>query len=249
MEKERHDIMYSFQSRVRYSELNHQKEILDCSSIINYFQDCSTFQSEDLNRGLSYLQSENRVWLLNSWYLQILSPARLGDNINIGTWAYDFKGFYGYRNFIMEDDQKKVLAVANSIWVYLDTETKRPAKIPSDYAETSGYGFAPPYPMEQVTRKIELPDNFVTYPSYPVIKSNIDSYNHVNNGQYIKMAEEYLPDHFMVASMRVEYRSQAVQGNIIVPMVANNNNVVTVVLADIEQKPYAILEFHGNILR
>lgn len=238
--------MYSFQSRVRYSELNHHKEILDCSSIINYFQDCSTFQSEDLNRGLSFLQAENRVWLLNSWHLQMINPARLGDIITIGTWAYDFKGFYGYRNFIMEDNNKSVLAVANSIWVYLDTETKHPARIPHDYAITSGYGFAPPYPMEQVTRKIELPEDFTIHPSFHVIKSNIDSYNHVNNGQYIKMAEEYLPENFMVSSMRVEYRSQAVLGNTIVPMVANKNNIFTVVLADDEQKPYAILEFKSN---
>ncbi|HWT75703.1 MAG TPA: acyl-ACP thioesterase domain-containing protein [Mobilitalea sp.] len=239
--------MYSFNSRVRYSELNHRKGILDCSSIINYFQDCSTFQSEDLNRGISYLQSENRVWLLNSWQLQILRPARLGDNISLGTWAHDFKGAYGYRNFIMKDDKDEVLAAANSIWVYLDTETGRPTRIPKDYAVTSGYGMEPAYPMEQTERKIELPEDYEAYPSFTIIKSNIDSYNHVNNGQYIKLAEEYLPDDFMVRSLRVEYRAQAVLGSIIIPLVACNDKVITIALADEAKKPYAIIEFHGSI--
>lgn len=238
--------MYSFNSRVRYSELNHRKGFLDCSSIINYFQDCSTFQSEDLNRGLTYLQSENRVWLLNSWQLLIFNPARLGDYITLGTWAYDFKGAYGYRNFIMENENKEVLAAANSIWVYLDTEIGRPTKIPKDYAITSGYGMEAAYPMEPVERKVDLPDHYTTYPSFTIVKANIDSYNHVNNGQYIKLAEDYLPDNFMVTSMRVEYRAQAVLGNQIQTLVSDNNTTITIALTDEAQKPYAIIEFHGT---
>ncbi|HWT75159.1 MAG TPA: acyl-ACP thioesterase domain-containing protein, partial [Mobilitalea sp.] len=125
--------------------MNHRKGTLEISSIINYFQDCSTFQSEDMNRGISYLQNSNRVWLLNSWQLEIYHPMCLGENITIGTWAYDFKGFYGYRNFVMKDHAGEVLAAANSIWVYLDTETGRPTRIPEDH---SGYEMLPPYPMD-----------------------------------------------------------------------------------------------------
>jgi acyl-ACP thioesterase len=235
--------MYSFQSRVRYSELNHQKEILDSSAIINYFQDCSTFQSEDLNHGLTYLQTNNRLWMLSSWHLNILRPAQLGDNIIIGTWAYDFKNFYGYRNFIMKNDNEEVMAAADSIWVYIDTNTGRPTKIPEDYPVTSGYGMEPPYPMEHTERKIALPDTYTVYPSFAIIKSNIDSYNHVNNGQYIKLAEEYLPDHFMVKSMRAEYRMQALLGNTIVPLIAAKDDCYTIILANEAHKPYAVVEF------
>lgn len=237
--------MYTFNSRVRYSEMNHQRGSMDSSSIINYFQDCSTFQSEDLNRGLSYLQAKNRVWLLNSWQLQIFHPTNLGDSIQIGTWAYDFKGFYGYRNFIMKDATDQVLAAASSIWVYIDTESVKPAKIPTDHA---GYQLEPPYPMEPCGRKIDIPEDCLFMPSFEVVKSNIDSYNHVNNGQYIKMAEEYLPDHYHVTSMRVEYRMQAVLGNTIIPMVSIGNNRYTIVLANEAKKPYAIIEFYGNYI-
>ncbi|MDD3172805.1 MAG: thioesterase [Herbinix sp.] len=235
--------MYSFNSRVRYSELNHIQGTLPCSSIINYFQDCSTFQSEDLNRGLSYLQSNNRVWLLNSWQLQILHPASLGECITIGTWAYDFKGFYGYRNFIIQDPEEQVLAAANSIWVYIDTDTGKPTKIPKDHA---GYALEPPFPMEYADRKVEVPKNFIMLPSFIVKKSNIDSYNHVNNGQYIKMAEEYLPDSFLVHSMRVEYRMQAVLGDIIVPHVSEEAGSFKVALANQANIPFAVIEFQGN---
>ncbi len=234
--------MYSFNSRVRYSELNHKTGELPCSSIINYFQDCSTFQSEDIHRGLSYLQNNSRVWLLSSWQLQILAPARLADVITVGTWAYDFKGFYGYRNFIMKNYEESVLAVANSIWVYIDAEEGKPVRIPADHA---GYELEPPYPMDHLERKIRIPANSEEFPPFSVIKSNIDSYHHVNNGQYIKMAEEYLPDNFEVLSLRVEYRMQAVVCDRITPLIAKEEDEITVILADQDKKPYSILNFKG----
>ena len=43
--------MYSFDSRVRYSEVDEDRK-LSLTGVINYMQDCSTFQSEDLNMKL-----------------------------------------------------------------------------------------------------------------------------------------------------------------------------------------------------
>ncbi len=232
--------MYSFTSRVRYTELNHRKGTMGPYSIINYFQDCSTFQSEDLNIGLDYLQKQNRIWLLTSWQLHIKKPAVLGDHITIGTWPYAFKGFYGYRNFIMKNDRDEVLAVADSIWAYLDTRTGTPIRVSEEH---SGYTLEAPYPMEHSGRKIKIPEHMTPCPSFPVVKSNIDSYNHVNNGQYIKMAEEYLPEDFIVSVMRVEYRKQAVSGDIIHPRVSFGEQNCYISLSDEEEKPYAIMEF------
>lgn len=234
--------MYQFKSRVRYTEMNHQRNTMDPSGIINYFQDCSTFQSEDLNLGINYLKSINKIWLMTGWQLIINSQFKLGETITIGTWPYGFNGFYGYRNFIMKNEQDEVLAVANSIWAYIDTITGRPVKVGKDNA---GYTLEPPYAMEYAPRKIDIPDYIAAYPdlSFKVIKSNIDSYNHVNNGQYIKMAEEFLPENFVVREMRVDYRAQAVLGDTIIPAVALSGHTCLVVLSGTDGKPYAVIEF------
>lgn len=94
--------MYSFDSRVRYSEVDVDRE-LTLTGIINYLQDCSTFQSEDLNLGLDYLEQSNRAWWLSSWQIVIERRPRFGEEIVISTWPYDFKGMYGYRNFTIRD--------------------------------------------------------------------------------------------------------------------------------------------------
>ena len=45
--------MYTFESRIRYSETGSEGR-LTMASLINYFQDCSTFHSEDLGLGVAY---------------------------------------------------------------------------------------------------------------------------------------------------------------------------------------------------
>ena len=232
--------MYSFNSRVRYSEINKDKQ-LDLASIINYFQDCSTFQSEDNGIGLSYLEERNRVWLMYSWQIIVNRYPTLGENITTGTWAYDFKSMYGYRNFIIKDSNDQICAVANSIWVLLDTKTHRPVRITED--DIHGYTIEEKYNMEYAPRKIKIPKDLKSYDSFTVIKSNLDTNDHVNNGQYIKMAEEYLPPEFKIKQLRAEYRMSALLGDTIVPMVNESKDTYTVVLADTKGTPYTVIEF------
>lgn len=232
--------MYNFHSRVRYSEVDKNKK-LDLTSIINYFQDCSTFHCEDIGIGLSYLTKENRVWLMNAWQIVVNRFPQLGEDIIVSTWPYDFNAMYGYRNFLLRDSKDNVLAYANSIWVYMDTLNYKPVKLSEK--DLAGFTIEPPYKMNYAPRKISLPKEFETFSSFPVVRSNIDTNNHVNNGQYIKMAEEFIPFDYKIVEMRAEYRMSAVLGDIIVPMVNKVDNKFTVVLANTENKPFTIIEF------
>ena len=50
--------MYSFNSRIRYSELDETGR-LRLESLLDYFQDCSTFHSEDIGLGVDYLKERH----------------------------------------------------------------------------------------------------------------------------------------------------------------------------------------------
>ena len=63
-------MIYQFDSRVRYSEVDENRRIT-LLSILNYFQDCSTFHSEDVGLGIDYLAEHKKVWLLSSWQIMI----------------------------------------------------------------------------------------------------------------------------------------------------------------------------------
>ena len=124
--------MYAFDSRVRFSEADHH-ETITLPGIINYFQDCSIFHSEDIGLGIDYLKEKKRAWVLTSWQIIVDRYPRIGEKIKVGTWATEFNGLYGHRNFCMWDEKGERAACANSIWAFMDLERGRPAKpLPED---------------------------------------------------------------------------------------------------------------------
>lgn len=231
---------YKFESRVRYSEIGPDKN-LTLNSIVNYFQDCSTFQSEALGLGLDNLIKQHHVWVLSFWHIVVNRYPRIGEEIVTSTWAYDFKGFYGSRNFSMTDEQGNILAYANSLWVLMDLESGRPTKINQE--EIDGYGLEERLDMDYKSRKIPIPIDMTIQKAFPVRRYHIDTNNHVNNGQYIQMAREFIPEDFVVKQMRVEYKKQAVYGAIITPKVSCTDGTYTITLCDQEEAPYAVIEF------
>ncbi len=234
--------MYSFKSRIRYSEVNAQKE-LDIPGIINYFQDCSTFHSEDLGIGLEYLEKQNKVWMITNWHLKIVRFPYLGEEITISTWPSSFNAMFGYRSFTMSDSNGKLIAAANSIWVLMDMIKQRPIRTKS--IEVEKYQLEEAFPMEDSKRKLEISSEYTKGEPLQVFRNHLDTNHHVNNGQYVKMAMEYLPPEFIVEEVLVEYKKSAILGDIIYPKVSLSNKKCTIVLAGTEDLPYCILEFRG----
>lgn len=117
--------MYTFDSRIRYSETD-ETGALSLLGVINYMQDCSTFQSEDIGLGVEYLEKKKRAWLLSSWRIVIDRYPVLGERIKIGTWATSSKGIYGYRDFVLMDQEGNYLVKAESVWFFCDTEKNDP---------------------------------------------------------------------------------------------------------------------------
>ena len=97
--------------------------------------------------------------------------------------------------------------------------------------------------METAERKIRLPEEMDAGEPFAVQKFHIDTNHHVNNVQYIVMAQEYLPEGYQTSGLRVEYKKQAVLHDTIVPLVYAENGRVVVSLCDTEEKPYAVVEF------
>ena len=231
---------YQFESRVRYSEMDMEQRLTRVA-LVDYFQDCSTFQSEECKNGLSYLKSQDRAWMLLSWQIEIARRPVLGEKIVTKTWPYGFKAFYGYRNFAMYDGAGEMLAKANTIWVFIDTQTGHPAKLLPEQMES--YELEPQLAMAPCSRKIQVPEGLERREDFSVCRYHLDTNHHVNNGQYIRMAEEYLPAGFEPNRLRVEYRQQAKLHDRIVPMVKEEENTILVSLCDEGGKPYAVAEY------
>lgn len=232
--------MYSYRNRIRYSEVDSEQN-MTFPALINYLQDCCTFQSEDIGKGVDYLKEHQIAWVLSSWQIVMERQPHFGEEIVVHTWPYDFKGFYGYRNFKVENEKGELLAYANSVWVYMDIKQGRPARIPQEIMDA--YQLEERYPMDYAQRKLQIPDNMTAEDSFLVQREQIDTNHHVNNERYIAMAQQFLLKDARIRQMRAEYRKEAVLGDTIFPYVSKNDKIVTVLLADEEAKPYAVIEF------
>lgn len=235
--------MYEMKARVRYSEVCNNKAV-DIAQIVNYFQDCSTFQSEDIGLGIQYLENKNRAWLLSSWQIVIERYPSFGEQIAVGTWAYDAGGLYAYRNFQLLDEQGNSLAKANSVWFFMDTEAGMPTRITEQ--DIMPYGKEEKLSMDYAPRKIKVPKDTKALAAFSILHMHLDTNNHVNNAKYIEIAREYLPEHFQIKQMRADYKRAAVLHDVIVPYISQDDNKYIIELKDTDNKPYVIVEFLGQ---
>ncbi len=236
--------MYTFESRIRYSEVDSDGR-LTMAALINYFQDCSTFQSEDLGLGVSYLKEAKLVWVLCFWQIVVERYPRLGEKVIIGTQPYDLKGFLGYRNFAMLDEQGNYIAKANSLWSLLNTETGRPTAVPEIMVER--YVRAPRLEMDYSSRKIAVAGEGVAQEPLTVKKHHLDTNHHVNNQQFLDIAMDFLPEGFEIGQVRAEYKKQAFLHDMLLPCVTEEEERVVVRLADKDGGTYVVAEFLGHM--
>lgn len=231
--------MYTFESKVRYSEIDH-RGTMTLPALINYFQDCSIFQSESLGYGVKAAKENKKVWILSYWQVVAERYPELGEKITVGTFATDFKGLFGERNFLMTDEEGKRLACANSLWVYMDMERGRPIVPPKE--EIEAYGTEPKLDMDYEGRKIKPAAEYEDRSSFPVRKFHIDTNEHVNNCQYVQFAMELLPKDRIVHQVRVSYKKSAVLGDIIYPKYAKEDDRTVIELCDEKGASYATIE-------
>lgn len=232
-------MIYSFESRVRYSEIG-ENGCITLPGILDYFQDCTTFHSESIGQGVEVMKQRGKAWVLSAWQVVVERYPKLGEEIVISTFPYDFKGIMGTRNFILDTSAGERLAYANTFWTHINTLTQMPAKLQPE--DTAGYETEPRLDMEYAPRKIKLPAQWQEEEPFLVQKHHLDTNHHVNNCQYIVMAEDYLPEDFGIYQMRAEYKKQALLHDKICPRVNRENDKVTVLLGADNGDVYAVVE-------
>lgn len=235
--------MYTFNSRVRYSETDESGR-LSVTGIINYMQDCSIFQSEDAQVGVRYLGTNHKAWLLSSWQIMIDRYPRLGERLIVGTWPYCFKGIYGYRDFVLRDQSGNDFVRAESVWFLYDTQKNTPLRIQPE--DTAPYGAQEPkLVLNPAPRKIVAPQPYHTGEPVIVSRHHIDTNHHVNNAQYVDIARESIPTGLHIREIRVNYKKAALLGDVIIPRISHEDQggkqVWTVALSGDTGKIYAVV--------
>lgn len=235
--------MYTLETKVRYSECDASGQVR-LSHILDYLQDVCTFQAEELGVGLTYIQEHQAGWVLNSWQADLMYYPVFGETIRITTWPYDFYGFLGFRNFLVEDGAGRTMVRANSVWVFMDQKRNKPVKIAEDVSRA--YQVQERLEMDYLDRKLQdfEADGQEPLETIRVPRYFMDTNHHVNNAKYILLAEELLPADFRAMRVRVEYKKPAVNGDLLYPAVKMQADHWAVKFSDREGRPYVRMEFY-----
>lgn len=235
--------MYTFDSRVRYSECD-QTGRLALPALVNYLQDCSTFQSVDLGRDVAAMTDERLMWVLATWRIEVARQPALGERVRVGTWCYEMTRSHALRCFFIEDERGEKVVRADSQWLVFDTERGHAARVPADqavYVERD----RPRLEMGPLDRRMRTEGPLTTLPAVTVSARHIDTNRHVNNAQYVELACEVLEEagHALdaVACVEVAYRRMARLGDVVVPALHERGDGWDVDLADADGATYALV--------
>lgn len=232
--------MFQMKRPVTYSEVGPDYKV-DMAQVINYFQDCSCFHSDSLGVGLENMDGFGKIWIMNSWQIIVDRYPKYGEQITVGTWPYDFKGPMGLRNFVIDDASGQRIARANSVWAIMDVATGRPARVDEELLDA--YHIEPKEEMDYAPRKIKVSGEFELFESFKVRKDCLDTNQHVNNGRFVAMALEYVPQEFKVRQIRVEYKLSAYHGDLLVPKRQISDGKVVVLIENEQGNVCVITEF------
>ena len=204
---------------------------------------------DEVAERIANLEKNHIIWVLSSWQIVVERYPHLSERVVIGTAPYDFKGFIGYRNFLMETEAGERLAYANSIWSLMDLDRGMPAKPPEEML--AGYVLSEKLDMDYAPRKINVPESGRSMDFIRVRTHHLDTNGHVNNGQYVRIAMDYVPEDLDIWQMRAEYKKPAVLDDVIRPAVIEEQEQkrYTVSLNGEDGKPYSIVELTGRLVR
>lgn len=232
--------MYRYKNRVSYSQLD-RGGTLGVTHVLDVMQDACMFHCQEVGRSCMDLKKEGKAWLVSSWHLIIHHLPEMGDEYMVSTWPYQMKGVFNCQNVLLESMEGEVYACGDSRWFFYDQADNKPIRIPEE--EKKYFDVEPACDMPYTSRKLACPEKLQVSQKITVCENYLDTNEHVNNGQYVRLAVNVLPEGFKIGELRAEFRNAAHLGDNLYIKTAQKEDTVTVVFTDKEDTPYFLSEF------
>ncbi len=153
---------------------------LKLQSLLLFLQDMADVHSSLANIGVEFCKKNNIAWVLANSHLVIERMPRANETITIISWPFSIRRIGSKREYLIKCGEE-VLIRASYLWICLDMIKKRPVSmldyVTADYAHEEVV-------LETSFKKIARPEEMTKSMSFPVLFSDLDINNHVNNAVY-----------------------------------------------------------------
>lgn len=231
---------------VHYYETNYR---LECkiSSIINYFCDIGSKQSEELGVGIEYLTEKRLAYVFYRYDINIKRYPKYGEKIKVRTMAKSFKKFYASRAYEIYDENNEKIVEGEGIFLLINIDKRKAVRIPED--QYIAYGVDIENCPDIKVTKLEKLTKEMDRNNFKVRYGDIDSNMHVNNVKYVEWAIESLPldivSNYELKELSVVFEKECRYGTEISASyeIRKNEDGVVILhkIADIEGKELTVL--------
>jgi len=238
--------MYSFITKIRYSECDDRSQ-LSCASLINYLQDSAALLCDQTGYGFAYLTKHQLAWFVLGWQAEVARMPRMHEDVCASIWLAQLRPTWARYGFALENGDGEVLIRASALYALVDTASGRALRIPQELTDVGTD--ASPHDLGPMRRKIAVTGEGTSLEPITVTKRHLDLNRHVNNGQYVQMADDVirqLDPSFALSTLRVQYLRPAKLGDTIVPVLHEEEGRHTIELASPEGDTWAIVQASGT---
>lgn len=202
--------------RVEYEDVNSLLQ-LKPQRAIEFCQNMAIRHSDEAGYTSEYFVENKKGWVLTGWEAKFHSFPAQNQFFEIKTWTKPHKRLQSDRSYEACDMDGNKLFSVNSRWFLMDTEKRKPIRIPKGFLETYNIADIPNAIPDGEYLQSEL-DAYTHESSreFKVTRRDIDSNNHTNNISYIDWAMDDLTDdiyyNMQITDLVAEYKLEAQLG-------------------------------------
>lgn len=209
---------YEEKTEISYYAVN-SSLCLKPASLATLFQDLAIRHSDSLGYTIEYLSQKQRGWAITNWHIEVIRYPKCGEQVTLRTWASSTKRILAERSYIVLDSHGEEIIKANSRWVFMDLEKRKPDSVPGEMQERYFSGLGPAIEKERYRLPAAEEDSFENDMEFTVKRSETDTNGHANNVQYIAWAMDSVPDEIYYSryafDIRVVYRKECYRNSLV----------------------------------
>ena len=156
-----------------------------------FLQEIASTHATQLGVGIEELLAQEKTWVLSRLKIRLTENPVRPEKITIETWPSGKERLFAMRNFVLYDDAGHVFGHADSAWLIIDVNSRRPLKIDPFLVGWAQFPYEKEWPFEPNGLPAFTPENdgrrFYTR------FRDLDINQHVNNVSYMEWALEGLP--------------------------------------------------------
>jgi acyl-CoA thioester hydrolase len=162
------------------------------SNYVRYMQEAAFEASADAGYDLARYNAIGHHWIIRETGIEYLKPVFYSEQVQVKTWISDFRRATSRRAYAFHRrPEQELVAQGYSDWVFLDSQTSLPARIPSNMQhDFYPDGLPENFPSRQAFPSAPGPPAGVFTHRRKVTWREIDLAQHVNNAVYL----DYMDD-------------------------------------------------------